>query len=58
MADITLQHLEREVVHLKTELTLIKNILVEEEILTPWAKKGLAKAKAAPMQKYAKLKEL
>ena len=58
MASMTLQHLEKDVVHLKNELTLIKNILVEEGMLTPWAKKELLKARATPRHEYTKLEEL
>lgn len=58
MANVNLEHVHREVVMIKRDVELIKNILSEEGKLTDEAKKKLAKARATPVSKYIKLEEL
>lgn len=58
MANVSIEHIHKEVVSIKRDVELIKNILSEEGKLTPAAKKKLAKARATPMSKYVGLEEL
>jgi hypothetical protein len=58
MANVNLQHVHREVLIIKRDLELIKNILAEEGQLTEEAKKKLAKARATHDSEYASLEEL
>ncbi len=54
----TLEHLHRELVKVKTDVALIKHIIVEEGELTDWAKKELKKARETPEEGYMALEDV
>ncbi len=58
MSNVNINHLHKEIVAIKQDVELIKNILYEEGELTEEAKKRLAKARATPRSAYSKLEEL
>jgi len=49
---IDMQQLHKDIISLKRDIILIKNILVEEGCLTEQAKKDLAEARATPEEEY------
>ena len=53
--ETTLEHLHKDLVTVKNDIQLIKNILAEEGELTVWAKKELEKARQTPENEYVKL---
>lgn len=54
----TLEHLHKELMDMKTDVPLIKHILVEEGELTSWAKKQLKEARQTPEHDYIKLEDV
>jgi len=50
-----LECLHRDLMDLKREVALIKNILVSEGELAPWAKKELAAARKQKLGTYTRL---
>ena len=54
----TLEHLHKDMVSVKNDLQLIKNILVEEGELTDWAKKQLKEARETSEKEYVKLEDV
>ena len=58
MTNVNLQHIHQEVLMIKQDVELIKNILSEEGKLSEEAKQKLAKARLTPLSEYTKLDEL
>lgn len=58
VCQVNLVHIHKEVVTIKRDVELIKNILYEEGVLTEEAKKRLAEARATSRSRYVKLAEL
>ncbi len=54
----TLEHLHKELVKVKTDVALIKHILVEEGELTEWAKKQLKEARETPEEEYTAVEDV
>ena len=54
----TLEHLHKELMSVKTDINLIKNILAEKGQLTEWAKKQLKEARKTPEKKYIHLEDV
>ena len=54
----TLDHLHKELLRVKTDVELIKNILVEEGELSDWAKKQLKIARETPESEYVDLEDV
>ena len=50
--------IQRDMVQIKRDLELIKNILLSEGELTDWAKKELKRARAENESEYTNLEEL
>lgn len=55
--NITLSHMHKELLTIKRDVELIKNVLAEEGKLTEAAKKKLANARNTPASLYVKLEE-
>lgn len=51
----TLEHLHKELMDVKTDVALIKHILVEEGELTSWAKNQLKEARQTPEHDHINL---
>lgn len=58
MTNVNIQHIHQEVLMIRQDLELIKNILYEEGKLTEEAKEKLARARATSLSEYKKLEEL
>ena len=58
MAHVNMEHIHKEVLSIKQDVELIKNILYEEGQLSEEAKKRLAGARATSISKYKKLEEM
>ncbi len=58
MAELVLEHIHKEIVEIKQDLSLLKNILLEEYELTDWAKKELVRARKTPINEFVDLKDV
>jgi len=56
--DAEIECLHKDLLDLKREVAMIKNILVSEGELTSWAKKELALARKGKMSGYTRLSAL
>lgn len=56
--NVTLSHMHKELLTIKRDVELIKNVLAEEGKLTEAAKKKLANARNTSTSLYIKLEEL
>ncbi len=55
---IDLEHLHRDIIELRKEMSIIKHILSEERHLTEWAKNELKKARLEAEEDYTDLNDL
>ena len=55
---ITIEHLHKDIIEIKNELTLIRNLLYEDFELTDEAKEALDKARKTPKKQYIQHEEL
>jgi hypothetical protein len=58
MAEVSINHIHKEVLMIKQDLELIKNILSEEGKLSDYAKEKLLKARKTLNSEYLNLDEL
>ena len=58
MSEATLKHMHEDLEQLKQDMALVKNILLEERELTPYAKELLKEARATPDSEYIFHKEV
>ena len=58
MTNVNINHLHKELLYIKKDVELIKNILAEEGKLTEETKLRLAKARATSISEYKRLEEL
>lgn len=56
--DVTINTLHKDLQTLQREIALIKNALLNEGKLTPWAQEMLAEARAEKEEDYTSLEEL
>ncbi|MBS3158068.1 hypothetical protein J4206_02150 [Candidatus Woesearchaeota archaeon] len=48
MADVTLQTIHKELVHIRSDIEFLKNAIKEDYELSDWAKKELAESRKVP----------
>lgn len=56
--EIEIKDVKKDLVQIKRDMALIKNILILEGELSDWAKDELAKARAEKKEEYVSLEEL